>query len=348
MLNQSWIHNNVYIKPLQFPASESTRTFYFTAKGSTGNHYGLLGELVKLQDEDDDDDEDDFDNTTNILKSVNTFLNEATTECLEDATVFEALCKKLDDTYDALSMTFQLWTHQMGAPTVTIISMGLQMVRFVTKEYKDVKLPNNSKAYESRKVKKYVRDEVRLDQTQFMILATNGFPQPSYFNRPDSIFELTRQLTDLFVYKAHKNPNESKDACVLLMDFCKFHQTHEFVRYGFKDLDAQIDEILKVIPTNHDHFAAKLVMSELLLNAFKKGNAIEADLPIKIIVGVNDDEMVIEVFDMTLMNGTLSAKSTLDHEYLLGEYGRGLFLANTFSNDVYIDNNSIASRIKTK
>ncbi len=345
MLNQSWIHNNVYIKPLQFPTSEATRTFYFTAKGSTGTHYGLLGELVKRQDEDYEDD-DDF--TTKILASVNTFLNEAATECLEDVKVIDALCKKLDDTYDALTLTFQLWTRQVGAPCVTIISMGLQMVRFVTKDYKDVKLPNNSKPYESHKVNKYVRDEVRLDQTQFMILATNGFSQPSYFNRPDSIFELTRQLTDLFVYKAYKNPNASKDACVLLMDFCKFNQTHEFVRFGFEDLDAQIDEILKVIPTNHDHFAAKLVMSELLLNAFKKGNANETKLPIKIILGVNDVEMVIEVFDMTLMNGTMSAKSSLDHEYLLGEYGRGLFLANTFSNDVYIDNNSIASRIKAK
>ncbi|HSN66298.1 MAG TPA: hypothetical protein VLS94_06635, partial [Fusibacter sp.] len=276
------------------------------------------------------------------------FLNEATAECLEDVAVFEALCQKLDDTYDALSITFQLWTRQVGAPSVTVISMGLQMVRFVTTDFKDVKLPNNSKAYESRKAKKYVRDEVRLDQTQFMILSTKGFSQPSYFNRPDSILELTRQLTDLFVYKAHKNPNESKDSCVLLMDFCKFNQTHEFVRFGFEDLDAQIDGILKVVPSNQDLFAAKLVLSELLLNAFKKNNASEANLPIKIIVGVNDVEMIIEVFDMTLMNGTMVSKSSLDHEYLLGEYGRGLFLANTFSNDVYIDNNSIASRIKTK
>ncbi len=344
MLNQSWIHNNVYIKPLQFPASDATRTFYFTAKGPTGNHYGLLGELMLSESESEAED----DVAIKILASVNTFLHEAVCENLEDVKVFEALCKKLDDTYDALSITFQLWTRQIGASSVTVISMGMQMVRFVTKDYKDVKLPNNSKSYESRKAKKYVRDEVRLDQTQFMILATNGFSQPSYFNRPDSIFELTRQLTDLFVYKAHKNPTESKDACVLLMDFCKFNQTHEFVRFGFADLDAEIDEILKVIPNNHDHFAAKLVLSELLLNAFSKGNASDANLPVKIIVGVNDVELVIEVFNMTLMNGTMTAKSSLDHEYLLGEYGRGLFLANTFSNDVYIDNNSIASRIKSK
>jgi anti-sigma regulatory factor (Ser/Thr protein kinase) len=343
MLNQSWIHNNAYIKPLQFPTSVETRTFYFTAKGGTGNYFGLLGELLMTTED-----------ASKVIASVNTFLSDAALECIEDLKVFEALCRKLDASYDALSISFQLWTRQVGAPCVSIISMGLQMVRFVTKDYKDVKLPNNSNAYESNKVKKFVRDEVWFDQTQFMILATNGFSQPSYFNRPDSIFELSRQLNDLCVYKAHKNPNETKDACVLLMDFCKFDQTYEFIRYGFKNLDIEIDDILKNIPSSQDHFAAKLVLSELLLNALNKGGtndkimSQENNLPIKIIIGVNDDEMVIEVFDMTLKSDTLSAKSSLDHEYLLGEYGRGLFLATTFSKDVYVDNNSIASRIKAK
>lgn len=334
MLDQPWIHDNFYVKPLQFPSDDGMRTFYFTAQSKLGSHFGILGELMQTTIE-----------PTKVFESVHTFFNEAISEHTVDVQIFEALCKKLDASFNGISISFQMWSRHKDTPYVSVISMGMHMLRFVTKDYREVKLPNTTNAYESRKNVKYVRDEVRLHETQFMILATNSFTQPTFLNNPDSIFELSRQLNDYFTYKVNKNPSDWKEACVLLIDFNKFDQTHEFILFSYENFDFEIEEILKVMPPYHDQFAAKLILSELLMNAFKQGYSHD---PVKVIVGVNDIEMYIEVFDMTIHSETRSNKSPADYQYMLDEYDRGLFLVNTFSNDVYINNNSITSRIKRK
>lgn len=106
-----------------------------------------------------------------------------------------------------------------------------------------------------------------------------------------------------------------------------------------KELSRQVTEAFQP----RDAFNVKLIINELVTNAFKYGNAGNADLPIGIKTIVKDDLFIIKVTDMAIKPKDFEIITTWKDEDLLAEHGRGLYILNSFCKKICFDNFSVVA-----
>lgn len=132
----------------------------------------------------------------------------------------------------------------------------------------------------------------------------------------------------------------------IVMSIGKFNETKEWVFHGLEAGRKTTECILEMLPSGIDPLEIKLVISELLMNAFFHGNAGIESLPIKMIAAVTEDYFYLEVIDTGIKPKEIIIAETLNPEDLLNESGRGLFLVNAITDKCYVQGNSIIIKKK--
>ncbi len=115
----------------------------------------------------------------------------------------------------------------------------------------------------------------------------------------------------------------------------------ELIVYGLEQNQTVIDEILQELNVEEYIFEIRLILSEALLNAFFHGN--KEDITKPIILRYNFDGMMlnVEVEDCGTGLESVEIPQNISEENILKEDGRGLFLINSFSDEVKINNNRL-------
>ncbi len=339
MLDQIWNYEKGYIKPLHFPSGNSSKTFYFSAKNPSHFHFGILGEVTRAPGD-----------IAEVIHAVDKYFREATNGFEDIHHVAKEFCHKLDESHLGIELSFQLWAMHEALDHIPVISMGMPSIKMITKNLEDVVMTFDSESHQKNSYK------VPIAQTQYLIFTTDTSRLPNiethYKSSRDtklaSIFNLSDHLYETLNRERDGQQDSKDEVFTVLMDLHDYTVTSESTFYGLNQCETQIDTLLSTIPSTYDPFAVKLILSELLMNAYKHGNNEDPNLPIKVIISINDDELVMEVLDMRIRMDDIPIKTDINPDNILDEHGRGLFLVNAFSDKLTIDNNSVVSRIKNK
>lgn len=331
MLNQTWNHEQGYVKLLHFPSSEVSKTFYFTATNRFNLHLGILGELKHSTSD-----------VTDVICTIEGHFREAVHSFNEVNQIVEAFTNHLDALYNDIKLSFHIWARHKDLDYIPVITMGTPEMKLLSRDLDDIVTTLD---YVPQKKSNITCTFVPIAQTKTLVFATNASCLPKFTSKHKSIFELSKHISDGITRKPQGSNSE---VCILMLDLHDFTVTSESTFYGIENFDYQIESIMSTINKTYDPFAIRLILSELLMNAYKHGNCVNQDLPIKVIVGSNDDELVLEVMDMNIRTDEITIKTDITSENLLEEHGRGLFLVNSFSDQFTIDSNSVISRIKSK
>jgi serine/threonine-protein kinase RsbW len=349
MLDQTWNHEKGYIKPLHFPSGKLSKTFYFSAKNQSNIQFGILGEVTQASGD-----------LTEVMHTVDRTFRDAASEFDDIHRVAKALYQKLDESHQGVGLSFQLWAKHKSLDHIPVISMGEPAMKVINKTFEEVVITFDTEPYISQNKSNFKCALVPLDQTQYLILSTDTCYLPELSAQIDSnensildsIFELSKHIDETIRQKRDRQPVSNGDVSngevsMVLMDLHDYTVTCELTLYGLEQCESHIETILRSIPSTFDPFTIKLILSELLMNAYKHGNGVDQALPIKVIVSVCDDELVIEVMDMSIRKTDIYVKTDINPDQILDEHGRGLFLVNAFSDKLTFDNNSVVSRIKS-
>lgn len=144
-------------------------------------------------------------------------------------------------------------------------------------------------------------------------------------------------------HKSNDEEEHSFDFQGVFIDAKHFINVNAKKVYGKQNIMKSIEELVGALDDVPDRFAVKLILTELLTNAFIHGQTRESEED-KALVRIADssDSIYFEVCDMR--NGFEPIKVNEDSDQL-NESGRGLMLVNSFSNKIYIDGMSTTARI---
>ena len=340
MLDQTWNHEKGYIKPLHFPSGKLSKTFYFSAKNPSNFHFGILGEVTQADGD-----------ITEVIHAVDRHFREATKDFDDIHHVVKSLCHRLDESHQGIDLSFQLWAMHEALDHIPVISIGVPALKVITKTLEDVVMTFDADPHQSNNFK---CASVPIAQTQYLIFTTDTNCLPKIDAHDDSsedsklasIFNLSDHFYETMNRDRDNLLESQNEVFTVLMDLHDYAVTNESTFYGLKQCEMQIDTLLNTIPSNYDPFAVKLILSELLMNAYKHGNNEDQNLPIKVIVSISEDELALEVLDMSIRMDDIPIKTDIDPDTILDEHGRGLYLVNAFSDKLTIDYNSVVSRIK--
>ncbi len=339
MLDQTWNHEKGYIKPLHFSSGKLSNTFYFSEKNPSDFHFGILGKVIHAPGD-----------ITDVIHAMDRHFREAASNFDDIHKVAKDFHHKLNEGFIGIELSFQLWAMHEALDHIPVISMGMPAMNLITKNLEEVVMTFDAASHQSNNFK---CASVPIAQSQYLIFTTDTCCLPKLDALDDtskgaklsSIFNLSTHLYETM----NRNRDASKDEFfTVLMDLHDYTVTSELTFYGLEHCETQIDTLLSTIPSTYDPFAVKLILSELLMNAYKHGNNEDPNLPIKVIISINDDELVVEVLDMHIRMDDIPIKTDINPDNILDEHGRGLFLVNAFSDKLTIDNNSVVSRIKNK
>lgn len=162
------------------------------------------------------------------------------------------------------------------------------------------------------------------------IFSKEPFDIAPFTNENATIFDVSEQFFDHHCYPP-----------AIFMSIGEFLETKEWIFHGLQDGRKATEQILDMLPPGIDPFEIKLVISELIMNAYFHGNAGIESLPIKIIASVTKAHFYLEVIDTGLKPKEFVIADTLNPDDLLNESGRGLYLVNAVTDKCYVQGNSI-------
>jgi Anti-sigma regulatory factor (Ser/Thr protein kinase) len=114
--------------------------------------------------------------------------------------------------------------------------------------------------------------------------------------------------------------------------------------FGLKSIDKKIDNIIHTLNLNQLNFTLKLIMMEAVTNAYIHGNNMDANKPIFLYYELNDDFLVITVKDCGQGFEDISIPKQISEDDIWNEGGRGLFLINSYADEVEFNNTSITMK----
>lgn len=116
---------------------------------------------------------------------------------------------------------------------------------------------------------------------------------------------------------------------------------YEYKLDGLDNYQVRVEQMLEHVNIPEVEFNIKLILMELLVNAYKHGNDNNDELPIRVRTITGRNILAVEVTDMGLREKKFSVKKEINDEDILSESGRGLFLVEQLSDKSYIDGNSV-------
>lgn len=119
----------------------------------------------------------------------------------------------------------------------------------------------------------------------------------------------------------------------------------EVVFYGLDTLNSELDNIVKNINVENQHFEIKLVISEAVNNAFVHGNKSDKNKPIYVEWEMMEKNFTVTITDCGTGIKDIEICKEINEESILNESGRGLFLINCYADEVkYVDNSIIVKK----
>jgi len=147
-------------------------------------------------------------------------------------------------------------------------------------------------------------------------------------------------LNDLNQY-IQANSRLFDDVVFMCIDFDFAGEVIQDVLYGLAHMKTLIHRITSESDDNLDTFNIKLILSELITNAYKYGNKENPLLPIGVKVIKNQSTIVVKVTDMAISQKSLLITSELNEDALLNDSGRGIFILSNICDKIYYDSNNI-------
>ncbi len=328
-LNQNWVQSGCYIKPLHYVTSSNPRSFYFTL--SVGDHhFGWVGELQNEM----------------ILSSVfiiameqyfqRVFTNydwDGVQSSLLDVT--DKLLSKVNKSLNISDFMYHIWHLNTKKGTLVITNNGGPGIVY-TNDGDFVNLLDQCFVEEAL-------IEFSINDVKWVSLSNIEFNIELIEKYKTDVFLIAEELSNQLYVSGQEM---HRDLCSVFMDFTFQGSVFEEKFYGIMDAQNRIDLLLKKLPYAVNAFTFRLVLMELLTNAYKHGSEFDDTVPIKAIININANELFIEVFDLQSRRERIKIKQTLSSENLLDESGRGLFLVNSFADNLYLTGNSIIAKIK--
>ncbi|GAB6108504.1 ATP-binding protein [Fusibacter bizertensis] len=327
-LNQNWVQKGCYIKPLHYVTVNNPKSFYFTF--SIGeHHFGWVGAL-----------ENDLILSSVFIIAMEQYFQRFFTNCdwdHEENLLLDVTEKLLNRVYTSLELSdfmYHIWHLDTKKGFIYLTNNGGPGV-LCTSEGEVVDLQDER--FNTDNLIKYPIKSIR-----WLSLGNVEFDMGFIKQYKSDVFLLAEELSNQLYTSGFEL---QRDLCSVFMDFTFQGTVFEEKFYGVADAQKRIDQLLKKMPYTVDAFTFRLVLMELLTNAYKHGSDFDDTVPIKAIVYINEKELFIEVFDLQSRKERIKIKQSLPLENLLDESGRGLFLVNCYVNNLYLTGNSIIAKI---
>jgi serine/threonine-protein kinase RsbW len=115
----------------------------------------------------------------------------------------------------------------------------------------------------------------------------------------------------------------------------------ELVLYGLDNINNKLDNIIETLNLKNQYFEIKLVISEVVNNAFIHGNNSDRNKPIYVKCEVEEKKFILTVTDCGTGINNLEICNEINENNILDESGRGLYIINSYADEVKFINNSI-------
>lgn len=155
---------------------------------------------------------------------------------------------------------------------------------------------------------------------------------------PELSFELTQYLRKKSM-KQYAGVNFT--ATGIIIDSINFRNIHKYKIEKLSEIMHSINDIASRIGSASEQFNIKLILSELLTNAFSHGRL--DGHPAKLRIYDSDDHFFFEANDLRDGIEKIESDDKID---LLDESGRGLFLIKAYCEKLFIDANSTTAMLK--
>lgn len=118
--------------------------------------------------------------------------------------------------------------------------------------------------------------------------------------------------------------------------------THgELVLYGLDNINSKLDNIIESLNLKESYFEIKLIISEAVNNAFAHGNNSDKSKPIYVKWELAEKTFILIVTDCGSGIRDLEMCSEINQDNILDESGRGLYIINSYADEVKFIENSI-------
>ena len=331
-------NDTFYIKPIFDASLSEVHTLHHLIHDRDGLTYGLLGEW-KCQNPLD----------AMQLTQIKSNFNRLVTERSLPSDIVPMVYETIRDVPFAMDVSLLMWIVNQEKNLFTLISKNFNHV-FVSR-INDEKGRLRRYRLEGDKQQNLLLHQEALSALKQLVLPTNTYgiqaikrfeKQVYNVDQPD-VFNLVGLINQS--YNMETQPKTSGPHA-LIMDFETFESVNTYTLRGLESHQTILERILQKLPNGFDVFEVKLVFSELVSNAFKHGNQNHPDQPIKVIVSYTEKHCYIEVYDMRASNAHIEVPTSLDPSKILDECGRGLFLVQSVSESVYVDQNSTTAKLK--
>lgn len=115
--------------------------------------------------------------------------------------------------------------------------------------------------------------------------------------------------------------------------------------YGTDNINSYTGDLISRLNVSSKQFESRLILTELITNAHKYGNMLDSKLPIRICIEKKENKIRIEVSDLGLGSKPCQIKGAIPDDELMNECGRGLFLVNKLSDELFIQHDRVVSVI---
>lgn len=175
-------------------------------------------------------------------------------------------------------------------------------------------------------------------------LMQNGLIQPESFFE-DTVFNLANTVQEKIEDQSVSLEGIPDDCTMLFFDFSYKSILKEYVLYGIHQYHKLVDKILEDLDYYDRAFDIRLILAELLVNAYQYGNLRDPELPITVTVIHGKESIVLEVLDMGYKTKKKTIMTHISDEDLLNENGRGLYLVNQLADEMTIGAKSIIVKL---
>lgn len=193
----------------------------------------------------------------------------------------------------------------------------------------------------------------RLEQVKRLILFSDGIDalmqlgtiEPEQFL--DSNFLSIHNIIAAKIEDQSTHIEGIPDDCTLLIfEFEGNKRLKEYFVLGLNHYMNLIDQLIHEMAWEDREFDLRMILSELIVNAYHYGNLRDPELPIIITAIETKTHRIIEVLDMGFQAKPEKIIDTILEEELLSEGGRGLFIVNQLADSVEIGIKSIVVKLK--
>lgn len=331
-------NDRFYIKPIFDASLSEVHTLYHLMRDSDGSTYGLLGEW-KCQ------------NPLNAMQltRIKSNFNRLVAEQTLPSDIVPMVYETIRNVPLAMDVSLLMWIVDQEKNLFTMMSKNFKHV-FVSR-INDEKGRLKRYHFEGGKQQNLQQHQETLSALKQLILPTNAFGKQSIVQLEKQVYNINQ--TDVFnlvelinqSYNMVVQPKKSGPQA-LILDFETFESVNTYTLMGLESHQTILERVLQKLPNGFNVFDVKLVFSELVTNAFKHGNQNHPDSPIKVVVSFTDKHCYIEVYDMRASSTHIEVPTSLDASKILDESGRGLFLVQSLSESVYVDQNSTTAKLK--